>query len=287
MEVLCPACGVALEADSTWAGQPIRCGVCRNAFQFALDEPRRLTGPLWPRVRTGLSLTLTGGLALLIAFLFLIAMLLVFALAAGPEQLQQLANPGDPSVEAILLSLGSCGVSLVGLLAVLLIVVGSFYSLAVPPETGARNWLAASLSCLLVCLVLGLGAGVTALPLLMAQVQQGAVPQGGLAAVLSALLLVAAGLALISVVAYGQFLSRLAVYLDDFATARSAAGYLFFVVAGSSLGLCGLCLLGLFQGGDFRAAFVAQLALVLLLSLQLGWWLTLVARLRSLVAHGL
>jgi hypothetical protein len=212
-------------------------------------------------------------------------LLVGFSLLAPPELWEQIAIAEDTPDEAIPLVLGSCGLFAVGLVVFLIIGIGCLLGLAAPVPP-ARSWLARSMATLLVGTAALGGVFVVAVLSVFELENQGDIPDG-LTSLLGILILLNGVLGLLTALSHAGFLRRLAVYLENEPTARSAAGYQIFLLLGCPLLLLGLCVLSGAALNDGPTAMALRVATLLGLALLLGWWLALVQGVRRSVQLGL
>jgi len=265
----CPRCDALLEAGVE-AG-PQRCPACGGAFTVqaaVMEQPNRDAAA---RLRTGLGFTLLGGLILLGATLLsglLLGGLLLALLLQG-------VAPGQEVVEAA--SPAACSMILPGLTGFVLVLVGSFLALGASGGLPGRNGLACSLASLAV-------GGMLFLLALVLLVWAGWAAAGRMQAghiVLPAVLaLVGAGAVFFSALCHGLYLNQLARGLGEHTAADSAGQYTLFLASTSIFGLCGMCFMDFLHAGDRGAGLVTRFGLMCLLAGQLGWWCSLLARLR-------
>jgi hypothetical protein len=185
-----------------------------------------------------------------------------------------------------MIGLGACGVAPVLMIGVSVVSIGCGMALAVPRETAARDWLAASLAALLAG-ALCLASAIVALVVSAAELAESGVLPTGWSNAGSVLLLAGAALLFLSAGCHGGFLRRLALHLEDLATARSAAAYQVFLFVGTPAIVVSLSVASLFLETTSKASFMMRLAALVLTALLLGWWLSLLHRTRWAVSHGL
>jgi hypothetical protein len=276
LELICPRCGVELAVDASQAGHRLRCEACHGAFRVPAEPQTAGTSREWEQVRSGLGLVCVGGLVLLSAVILLATALIVIAITQGPEAL----NPQDePSVgKAILFMLGSCGFMLSMVVGVGLAASGGMRTLAVPKESGARGWLAASLACLVVG---GLALTAAFIGLIaIANRPDGTLTGDSLFRFIGAAGLVAMLLLVLSFLAYARFLVQLALCLGEADLAQSARTYGLLLAVCILLAPLATCVISLVASDEGHEGLVSRFAALVVMGLFLGWWLVLVSRLR-------
>ena len=192
----------------------------------------------------------------------------------------------EPSEALSLLFLVSLGLSGAAFIAFLTICGGCLASLAVPLASSSRSWLAASIALLLIgCLALI--ATFTMAMIGAVELQLEGEIAAGVMQLLLCCFLAAGALGLLTAVSHAGFLRKLAVYLGNERTARSAAGLQFLLLIASPVFAVGLCLLPFAAVDGSPSSTVLGLAALLVFALLLGWWLALVNAVRSSVRLGL
>jgi hypothetical protein len=240
-------------------------------------SPSPRSAPSWKRLRSGLGLACAGGFVLLLAVILLALTIAAIALIRGPGFFDLSDEAETPKL--LLSLLGQCGFMLTSLVGVSLAAIGGFLALSVPAETGARGWLSGSLACLVVG---GLALAVAFIGLIALASRVDAAPAGGsLLRFVAAAGLVGSLLVLLSFLAYGRFLVRLALHLGEGSLALSASNY------ATLLAVCALsaplltCLVSFLASDEGVASLTLRLGALVLAGMFLGWWLSLVSRVRQ------